>query len=269
MIGRPRRLAAPTALLAAVALLAAACQPSVPLLTDPRAIVEAAAVSTASATSVRVDLSAEGELVIDPLGTGAGAPIELRGTTASIDIDLAGGDARATFASPGLLGLAGELISVDGTTYLKTTLTGPQYQVVASGGDGGTPAHSPDRASMLTALTELLARPELDPVKGDDVPCGTATCYTVTVALTGADLASLGVGELPIPSGLPIPLPDVATAGVDMTLRVAQGTNRLTGITAALDLGDAGALAVEATFTKWDEPVSVSAPPPEEVAPGG
>jgi hypothetical protein len=245
-----------------------ACQnQSVPLLTDPNAILQAAVASTVTATSVRIDLSAEGELVVDPLGTGAGAPISIRGTTASADVDLAGGDARATFAAPGLLGLAGELIAAGGTVYLKSTLSGPQFQVVATGED--VPGASPDRTTLLTGLTDFLAQPGLDPVKGDDVPCGTGTCYVVTVQLTAEELAALGVGSLPIPSGLPIPLPDLADAAVELTVRVEQASTRLAGLTAVLDLADAGDVTAEFAFTKWDEPVSIEAPPPDQVAPAG
>jgi hypothetical protein len=245
-----------------------ACQnQSVPLLTDPNAILQAAVASTISATSVRIDLSAEGELVVDPLGTGAGAPISIRGTTASADVDLAGGDARATFAAPGLLGLAGELIAAGGTVYLKSTLSGPQFQVVATGDD--LPGASPDRTTLLTGLTDFLAQPGLDPVKGDDVPCGTGTCYVVTVQLTADELAALGVDALPIPSGLPIPLPDLTDAAIGLTIRVDQASTRLAGLTAAMDLADAGNVTAEFTFTKWDEPVSIEAPPPDQVAPAG
>lgn len=262
---RHRRALAGLALASLMGL--SACQnQSVPLLTDPTEILQAAVASTITASSVRIDVSAEGALVVDPLGTGAGAPISLRGTTASADVDLAGGETRATFAAPSLLGMAGEVIVADGTVYLKSTLTGPQYQVVADQGDAASP---PARETLLTGLTDLLSRPGLDPVKGDDVPCGTGTCYTVRIELTPEELAAIGVGDLPIPSGLPIPLPDLADASVDLTIRVEQATTRLAGLTVALDLADAGELTAEVTFTKWDEPVAVDPPPPDQVAPAG
>lgn len=264
----PSRLRNVAALAVASLLGLSACQSQdVPLLTDPTAILRAAVASTVTATSVRIDVTAEGQLVIDPLGTGAGAPIALRGTSASADIDLAGGEARATFAAPSLLGLAGEIIAADGNVYLKSTLSGPQYQVIATGADAPTP--SPDPSTLLTGLTDFLLQPGLDPIKGDDVPCGTGTCYTITIQLTPDELAALDLGALPIPTGLPIPLPDLTDASVDLTIRVEQATTRLAGLTAALDLADAGDLTAEITFTKWDEPVSIDAPPPDQVAPAG
>lgn len=262
------------AALAMAATLVAACggQQSVPELTDPTEILAAAAATTAAATSVRIDLTAAGELAIDLTGTGSGAPIELADTTVTADVDIEAGDARATFAIPGLLGLRGELIAVDGTAYAKTSLTGPLYQTFTLGEAAPTdPAASPDTASMLTALTEFLAQPGLDPVKGEDVECGTATCYAVTIELTPEELAALGAdgAELPIPSGLPIPIPDLGDFGLDLTVRVEKSTTRLAGLTAGVTMGTSGEATAEIRFTKWDEDVTISAPPADQVQGGG
>lgn len=262
--------------LAGAALLAAACgTPSAPELTDPVAILEAAATQASTAQSVRVDVTAEGQLALDLMGTGTGAPIDLADTTAAVDLDIADGAAKATFALPGILGLRGELIAVDGASYVKTSLTGPLYQ--QSGlGDADTPpgASTPDPsaiAEMVTQLREALAQPGVDPVKGDDVPCGTATCYTVTIQLTPEELAALGAdtGDLPLPSGLPIPIPDVADQTIDLALRVAKDTTRLAGLTLAFGGGATGDLTAELTFSKWDEDLTIVAPPADQVQPAG
>lgn len=249
-------------------LVVAACQSQpAQLLTDPKAILGAAAATAATATSVRVDLRATGAIAIDPLGTGAGVPVKLDGTTATADIDIAGRDTRATFSVPGLLGIAGEIIAIDGTSYLKSTLTGPQYQVTDVIDPGATGSEPPE--GMLDGLVDLLSRPGLDPVKGDDAPCAGGTCYTITIALTADELAALGAGDLQLPTDLPIPLPDLAGATVDLTIRVEQTTTRLSGLTADLGLGDIGEVSTELTFSKWGEPVSIAAPPPDQIAPAG
>ncbi|HET7168442.1 MAG TPA: hypothetical protein VFI69_04510 [Candidatus Limnocylindrales bacterium] len=260
----------PTVALATTVLLAAglaACQgQTVPLLTDPKAILTAAATEAAAASSVHVDLTAEGSLVVDPLGTGAGAPIELRGTTAAADVDLTGRDARTTFALPGLLGLSGEVIALDDTLYVRSTLTGAQYHVtdLTAAGGASAPPESP-----LKGLVDLLSQPGLDPVKGDDVPCGSGTCYTVTIDLTASELAALGADGIPLPTDLPIPLPDLGAASVQLKVRVDHTTTRLAGISAAADLGDTGELTAELTFTKWGDAVSISPPPADQIAPPG
>ncbi len=246
------------ALLLAFTLGACQGQPAV-LLQDPSEILAATAASAATATSVHIDLRADGRVALDPFGTGAGAPIDLEGTTAAADIELSTGKTRATFAAPALLGLAGEAIVVDDGAYVKSTLTGPKFRL--------TPLARPAEAP-LKGITDLLARTDLAPVKGADVPCAGGTCYTVTIELTPDELAGLLTG-VEIPTGLPIPLPDVSAATVDLTLHVEQVTTRLSGITAKVALGDAGDLDLEATFTRWDEPVQIAPPPADQVEGSG
>lgn len=283
---RATRPVAALALLAAiVATLVTACgsEPPVPELTDPTEILTAAATTTAAATSVHIDLTADGEL---SLGVGgAAAPFTLDETTVNAELDLAAGEWRATFAIPGVLGLRGEVIVVDGTAYAKTTLTGPQYVAVPVGDASAPvdPSASPGTDSALVALSEFLSRSELAPVKGDDVECGGTTCYQVTVRLTVDELAALlgeGAGiEAPIPSGLPIPMPDLSgVAGVDVTVRVEKATTRLAGLTlvattgagdgSAESAGAAATVTAEIRFSNWDEAVSVEAPPADQVQGG-
>ena len=271
-----------TVSLVAAVLAIAACQGQpATLLTDPHAILAAAAASTSSATSVHLDLAADGAVEFDPLGTGAGAAVNLRGTTLAADIDLAGNRLHATFASPNLMNIAGEIISIDQTVYLKSSLTGAKYlatsvpnNAVPSAGTSASPAAS---SKALASLTELLARSDLKPVKGDDVPCAGGTCYTVTLHLSKEDIATLGGGAAPSPgiapspdAGLPgalagVPLPNLADATAELAIHVEQTTTRLSGIDATIHLGDTGDPHVIATFTKWNDPVTVAAPPADQV----
>jgi hypothetical protein len=257
-------------LIAAVAVATAACQQGVTLLTDPNAILAAAASTTASATSVHVDVSADGPIEVDPFGTGAGAALNLRGTTASADFDLAANEVQATFSSPNLMGIAGEMIVVDGSSYLKSTLTGPKYiKTTVPAANSASPSPS---APALGGIADLLTRTDLQPVKGDDVPCAGGTCYTITINLTSDELAALATGSATggaIPSLPAIPgiaLPDLADTSVDLAILVEQTSNRLSGIDAKLHLGDIGDPHLVVTFTKWNEPVTVAAPPADQVA---
>lgn len=265
---RPRRrslLGLVVVTLATLAVVACNATPAPSLLSDPTAILTAAATNASTAAGVHVDVAASGKLPIDLTGAGARAGIDLTGTTASVDVDLAGSDLHATFAAPGLLGVRGEVIVVDGSTYLKTTLTGPLYQ--RQGTTTTVPTPSADPAAMLKGLQDLLAQPGIDPVKGADVACGNATCYTVEVELTPAELAALTAGGGALPSGLPIPIPSLDQATVDLTFKVDQATTRLAGLTAIVGFNAENAATVEATFSKWNEAVTVSPPPPDQIAP--
>ena len=272
------------ALVLAAAALLAACgsEPQIPELTDPTEILTAAAASTAAATSVHIDATADGQVSLGLAG--ATAPFELEGATATADIDLAAGEGRATFALPGILGIRGEVIVVDGTAYARTSLSGADYIAVPIGGAPGEPpgaSGSPVTASFLAALTQALARPELEPTKGADTDCGTNACYSVTIELTADEIATLvgdGIGlDLPIPNDLPIPVPDLSSiAGIDATVLVDKGSGRLAGLSLVVATGADAAVAsaaaeatVEARFSKWDEPVTIEAPPADEVQGGG
>ena len=135
---------------------------------------------------------------------------------------------------------------------------------------------------MLEGLTTFLARPELAPTKGDDVPCGSTTCYTVNIELTPEELAALtgeaGGDAAPQRAADPAARPR-RSLGVDLTIRVEQDTTRLAGLTAVISMGGpvaSGATAsggsgttVDVTFSKWDESVTVTAPPADQVQPAG
>jgi hypothetical protein len=264
----PARLSALASVVIVAALAVGACQsaPPTPELTDPNEILAAAVTTTASASSVRIDATADGDVALD-LGLGTPSDIALAGTTVSADLDIEAGDARATFSAPNLLGITGELIVVDGTSYVKTSLTGPNYIAQPIDTEVSTPSGATS-ATFLQDLTGFLANPALDPTKGEDVACGKTTCYRVQISLTPDELAALGAGDLEAPPGLPvqIPIPDLTDATVDLAVLVAKDTTRLAGLEATIEMeGGTRSANVDVTFSKWDEDVSISAPPADQV----
>lgn len=269
MIARRR----PFAVVALAISFVAACggPAAVPELTDPIEILEAATTQAATSQSVHVDVAADGTLQLDLMGTGTAAPLSLTDSTVALDLDIADGAAKATFALPGILGLRGELIAVEGNTYIKTTLTGPLYQKsAATATPDPEPGGSPDPsaiAEMVGQLRDILEKPGVDPVKGEDAACGSATCYTVTIQLTPAELTALGLdtGDLGLPGGLPIPVPDLGDQTIDLTVRVDKLTTRLSGLAVAIGGGATGDVTAELTFSKWDEDITITAPPIDQV----
>lgn len=243
------------------AFILAACgptTPSKPELTDPREIIAAAAAEAAAAPGVHIDASLDGSLTIDLLGLGGGgAPVDLSGSTAAVDLAIASGDARVTFALASVL--RGELRTVGGVSYLKTTIGGARYEIL----DGG-PVIGPNAIpDALEAILTALDAPGLTPVKGDDVPCGSATCYRVTLSLRLDDLADLGTG---LAAALP---PSLADAAIDLAIDVTRDTNDLATLEAVISQADGSTLTLVASFSKWDQTVTVEPPPADEIAPPG
>jgi hypothetical protein len=259
-----RRLASLLSLAAVASIVVAACGgPAAPALTDPKEIVTAAVRTAQAAKSVHVDATLDGGIKADLSGSGAaGAEISLTGTTAAADVDITAGNAHATFAVPALLGLSGELIQVGDTSYVKTSLTGDKFQIQKAA--DSLPVNPGDTRSLVDSVGEALSQPGVDPVKGDDVACGNTQCYTVKIELTPDEIKALGGGG-PAASALPV---DLGSATLNLTIRVEKDSTRLAGLAASVSMGDQGSLTVDLTFSKWDEAVSISAPPADQVQSG-
>ncbi len=257
MLRTTARRAAP--LTALLALILAACQgQTVALLDDPNDILAAAASNAAAATSVRAELAVEGSIAADPFGGGVGAPLDLRDTRLTADLDLRTSHGRVAFSAPGFMGINGEAIMTAEGSYLKTSMTGAKYQFTPN--DGMLPAAE----NPLKGLVDFIARRDLGPVKGADVPCAGGTCYTLTIQLTAEELAALGGGLAP-GDLVGLPLPELANASVDLIIHVEHATARLSDINAKAALGPLGELTVTATFSHWNEGFQIRVPPPELV----
>lgn len=257
------RSAAP-ALIVAVSLVLGGCgSAALPELTDPTAIITAALKATEGAKSVHLEATVEGSIKADLFGTGGtGSSFAMTGTTASADIDIAGGNSHVTFAVPALLGLTGELVQIGTTSYTQTSLGGPLFEM-SEGSAEDLPIDPTDPSAMVDQLGDFLLKDGVDPVKGADVDCGDVKCYTVTIDLTAEELAALdptgaAVEELPI---------DMGAASVALTIRVEKNTYRLAGMTAVASLGDQGSLTLELALSKWDEALDIKAPPADQIAP--
>jgi LppX_LprAFG lipoprotein len=258
------RSSAISAALVIAAIVVTACGGSTaPPLTDPTEIVTAAVTSTEAAKGVHLDVTLDGSMTIAlPGSSGPGAPIKLDGTSAAVDLDLANSAAKATFAAPALFNVTGELIVVAGKAYVKTTLQGAQYEVIDLGQN--LPVVPSTTGSLADQIGGFLLTPGVDPVKGDDVACGSAQCYTVKADLTAAELSALSTAA---PTGLPV---DIAGASLGVTVRVEKDLpHHLAGVTLDIKTGDGNVLTVDAILSRWDQSVSISAPPADQVKGGG
>ena len=272
------------ALLTLVVLAIAACGGGAAAspISDPKAILVKSVEAAQAAKTVHVKADIAGKLQIgdlsgllgglsgssaapvpstSPAASGSSGALDLTGTTAEGDLDLANKAAHIAFAAPGLLGLTGDLIAVDGAAYLKVSLLGDKYQKLdqtpgSTASPAATASPSPT-AGMLDSLQTALDQLKTPPTKLADEQCGDTTCYHVQVTLdqstTGA-LASLAPGV-------------TGTGTLDVWVR--QNDLRPSQVVIKGDSGTATGMTLKVTFSDWDKAVSIQAPPADQVSSGG
>ena len=247
---------------ASVLAVFAACgggAPAASPIDDPVEILVQSVQTLQDVESFKAQVAVGGSVNVDMLGTGQTSAFPLDNTTATLEVDVANKNAKATFSAPALMGASGELIQIGNTSYAKTSLTGPLYQKSES--DESTVDEATDMTEEdIAQLREQLSRPEVAPTKGDDVACGDTQCYTVTVDLTAAEMQSLG-SELPTDE---IPT-EITEGSFAVTFQVEKETLRPAGIDITADLGSQGNLTINVDFSDWNEPVSIEAPPADQV----
>jgi hypothetical protein len=261
---RPRRFAPPPviAVLALLVLAAAACGPSVPALTDPAEILQKGAASLGTLKTVHVRGAIDGEVPLSIGGAGGGAPLPLDGTTLDADLDVANAGLDVELLAPALLNLRVNLRVVDGNAYLRAPIiTGDSWvRQPAEGGIGGDPA------AALAGLAAFLARPELAPEKLADSRCAGTDCYSVRFTVPASEVRD-ALGSL----GSSIPgLGGDAVGDVTVTVGVRKDDRRLATLGLEIPAGGTKPLTINLELGKYDEPVTIEAPPADEVkvAPG-
>jgi hypothetical protein len=273
--------------LGAATVLAACAGRAAPALSDPRAIVDGALDAVGQARSVHLEVEVTGSLAAglggqatdlggqptdlggqptDLGGQPTGGSLDLEGTTAEADVDLAAGNVRGSFAAPALPGLGGQLIAIDRVAYLRVDLLGPRYRRLA-GGDGGLLDALVDPRRAISELRRALEDLPDPPRMGPDEACGDADCYRVTIPVPVSGLA----GALAVGPGRAAGSPAAGGAegtGGTIDLWVRTSDLRPARLVVTADGGSQGRLTITVQLTRWDEPVSISAPPADQVDEG-
>jgi hypothetical protein len=258
-----RARSALAAALAAIALAVAACGSSTPPLDDPVEILQAGAASLGELETVHLRGAVDGEVALDVGGIGGGAPLPLDGTTLEGDIDVAGEALEFELLAPALLNLRLNLVVVDGWSYLKIPLlTGQRWirQPAGEGTDGSGGGPGGDPGALLEGLAAFLAQPELEPEKLPDTRCTGTDCYTVRFTVPAAEVRE-ALGSL----GTSIPGLADAVGDVTVTAGVRKDTLQLATLGLDIPAGGGAPLAIRLELTKYDEPVTITAPPADEV----
>ena len=253
-------------LIAALSMVLAACgSPAAPALTDPKDILSKSIVALQGTKSAHIHVDLSGSIKADLTGSGSTAPLDLTGTTADIDVDIANKGLHFAAAVPALLGVTLDVIVVGSDTYTKVSLLGAKYKksstaalaslVPASAGaiaSGNVTDPQQILADVKTALDKL-ATP---PVKGADEKCGDQDCYKVSLAITAADLASAGQA---LGTNL------AATGTVDVWVRKNDLVPAKALVT--VNAGDQGTLTLTLTVSNVNGSMTIAAPPADQIDP--
>ncbi len=283
-----RRLVA-VALVALAAL--AACSAAAPAISDPSEIVAQSldALSKAKTVHARADVTGTlpfdaGALLGGMSGDGgapsaSGASMDLAGTYLEATVDIAGKKGTVTVAIPFLLGTKLEAIMDGDTSYTRISLFGDKWQKsVASPEPGASPSPSDDLASMVADVKKALSQEGVKTEKLADEKCGEDDCYHVRITASASALAQdasgavsgLGgdLGDLGgLVEGLSSPAPGASPlVGGDVTIDWWARKSDLRPVKIVLGTTAEGStLAVTVTMDKWDEAVTVSPPPADQV----
>ncbi len=248
---------APFLLPFAASVLVAACGfGEGPSLTDPSEILVGAAATLRTATSVHLDATVDGSVSVDLTRTGTSASLNLAGTSLSGDVDLASRNAHISAAIPAFLGLTADVIVIGPDTWTKASLSGEKFQH----GETGT-SDLPDPSVLIDGLAAFLARPDIDPVKKDDAPCGATRCYVVEIAVAASELTSL------VPAAFAGIVSNAALADARLvaTVLVEKGSLRPASVSFRLNGDSLGDVRLDVGLRDWDRPVSISPPPADQV----
>lgn len=271
--------------------------PSGPLLTDPREILARSLTALNDARTFHLEGTLSGTLNADLTGSGTNSAIDLKGTSMSADADVPNQRATLSISVPALFALKVDYIQIGPDTYSRNSLDGSTWTHTSFNDSGSagpstgpsagpsagpvavptprrigtpapatpspaapTPAASLDLVGQITAGLDRLPNP---PTKGPDTACASKTCYSVSIVV-------------PLSSGgqdaLGLPLPSAAGATVMIDFEIEQDTLRPVQATASIDAGTTGTFTLALSLSKFDEPVSISPPPSDQVveaSPGG
>ena len=247
------------ALMAVAMLVLGACSSAAstaPALTDPKEILSKSVASLKDVKSFHFQAEVTGQLKLDLSGKGSAATIDLKGTTISGDVDIANKKAHLTFAAPGLFGATGDLIVIGDTSYVKVSLLGDKYTKTVSNNTADPSASSAtDPKTIIDDVKKALDGLATAPVKLPDEKCGDQDCYHIQLTLNASDVSG-AVGSV-APSGL--------TGSGTVDVWVQKNNLHPAKVTASVNAGDMGTINVTLTLSGYDQPVTIVAPPDDQV----
>jgi hypothetical protein len=244
---------------ATVALAGCSAAPAAaPALTDPKDILTKSVLTLKDLKTLHFHADVNGSVKLDLTGSGTAGDLPLKGTTADGDIDIPNKKIHISFGAPALLNLAGDIIVIGDTTYMKVTpILGTKYTKTTSTSSGDPIASATDMQKTVDELNKFLNTPGVAPTKLPDEKCGDKDCYRVSMNLTSDQLGGVTGG---LSSGAPS-----GTGKVDIW--VQKNDLRPAKISVDAAAGDMGTVNVTFTISNYDAAVTVNAPADADIEP--
>jgi hypothetical protein len=238
-----------------------------PMPTDADSILTRAITSSATITSLHLDLQVSGTVDLSKLGTGASNGVsKLDGTTLTGDIDVTNKALDLKFNTPLMKGISGEIIVVNEILYYKTSLTGAKYTSkslanaalpLPSASPGALASLSLDSAiaQLRQSLTDAGVTVQMvgvEPIAGQD-----AYHFVLTLPLDKINAALAGQTTTSAKLKLTSASADFWLYTKDLTM--AQVVFKA--------VGSASTLNLTMTLSNYGTPVTITAPPASQVTP--
>jgi hypothetical protein len=230
-------------------------------ISDPHQVLTEAVNAATNVTSFHIEIDLSGKVNTSALGSsgglGLGGTMDLAGTKVEGDVDVADQAADLKLSVPGLMGMTGEAIVVDGNAYYKVSLLGgDKYtKVKLSDLTGDLPVSVP---SALPSASGALADEvnQLRQLLPDDTIDGKAAYHIqVTVPLDTINAALAAES----------PAMQLDSASIDIW--VYKNGNLPAKLEVKGASSQIGNLDLVLLLTNYNEPVTISAPPDSEIAP--
>ena len=284
----------PTIFAVAIAFSAAGCgtnaaTPSPTLLTNPSQIVTLSFTSLEASTTLHMDATISGSVKAGALGAVAGAgaigllgDLKLDGSTLVGDVYLARQALHLTAAFPSLFGSSAEVIVVDGYAYsktktpfsaadekykkLKVAASLPAQSTAPSASPAASPSAAPEATFSFAGLlhqfdSQVGSAAATAVLVGQETVAGRAAYHLVVNVPVDVVSQALGVAGVTLPGGMSFDVTPVDYWVYDDGLAPAR-------IQVNVSSSTIGTVAVSMTFTSYNQPVVIQAPPDDQVVAG-
>lgn len=212
-----------------------------------------ASASESASPSASESASASASASPSPTPLSTALPVSLEGAQVEGDIDLANQAASVTGSLPGVPGLSGQLIVVNGQGYSRN-YGDASFQMVDVSTLAFNPADPSGPAAYLLSILQIAADPSLQPKLVGMENCQEGRCYHVSVTLTPDVVNSKlsGMGE--------------SFGGGQLDVWVLQGSFDVARLEYSSSDPRSGSIALRLLLTRFDKPVTILAPPPAQLA---